>query len=91
MEKCDSRIAELIAEQESSGEKQKAEIVNSEKVLATRQKTLNEHVNKIRNFESDKKIKNETTYITNLKNTATAPLLQTLVLHIVANIATTNQ
>ena len=40
-------------------EKQKAEIINAEKVLATRQKTLNEHVNKIRNFESDKKIKNE--------------------------------
>jgi len=46
-----------IAEQESSSEKQKAEIINSEKTLATRQKTLNEHVNKIRNFESDKKIK----------------------------------
>ncbi len=48
-----------IAEQESKSEKQKADIVNSEKTLASRQKTLNEHVNKIRNFESDKKIKNE--------------------------------
>jgi chromosome segregation protein len=48
-----------IADQESNSEKQKAEIINAEKVLASRQKTLNEHVNKIRNFESDKKIKNE--------------------------------
>ena len=57
----DARIAlnSQIAEQESSAEKQKSEIINSEKTLATRQKTLNEHVNKLRNFESDKKIKNE--------------------------------
>ena len=57
----DARLAlnAQIAEQESNSEKQKAEIINSEKVLATRQKTLNEHVNKLRNFESDKKIKNE--------------------------------
>ena len=57
----DSRTAlnAQIAEQESSAEKQKAEIINAEKTLSSRQKTLNEHVNKIRNFESDKKIKNE--------------------------------
>ncbi|HVD99463.1 MAG TPA: chromosome segregation protein SMC [Cytophagaceae bacterium] len=48
-----------IADQESGSEKQKADIINAEKTLSGRQKTLNEHVNKIRNFESDKKIKNE--------------------------------
>ena len=37
----------------------KAELVSKEKLLASRQKTLNEHVNKIRSFESEKKIKNE--------------------------------
>lgn len=48
-----------ITEKESEAEKQKAELVNKEKTLAARQKGLNEHVNKIRHFESDKKIKNE--------------------------------
>ncbi|MCU0430144.1 MAG: chromosome segregation protein SMC [Cytophagaceae bacterium] len=48
-----------VAELESDSEKQKADIINHEKTLSSRQKALNEHVNKIRNFESDKKIKNE--------------------------------
>jgi len=48
-----------IAEREGEGEKQKAGLVTREKLLADRQKFLNDHVNKIRNFESEKKIKNE--------------------------------
>ncbi|MBN7816656.1 chromosome segregation protein SMC [Algoriphagus pacificus] len=37
----------------------KADLITKEKLLASRQKTLNDHVNKIRTFESEKKIKNE--------------------------------
>jgi chromosome segregation protein len=48
-----------ITEKETLSEKDKAELVNKEKELAAHQKGLNEHVNKIRNFESEKKIKNE--------------------------------
>ncbi|ABG58862.1 chromosome segregation protein SMC [Cytophaga hutchinsonii] len=48
-----------INEKESDVERVKLEMVNKEKLLADRQKTLNEHVNLIRTFESDKKIKNE--------------------------------
>ena len=40
-------------------EKTKIDLLNREKLLSTRQKTLNEHVSKIRQYESDKKIKNE--------------------------------
>ncbi len=48
-----------LAEKEAEVEKAKADLVNKEKLLSSRQKTLNEHVNKIRQYESDKKIKNE--------------------------------
>ncbi len=48
-----------INEKESNVEQVKLDMVNKEKLLADRQKTLNEHVNLIRTFESDKKIKNE--------------------------------
>ncbi|PSL07428.1 chromosome segregation protein SMC [Cecembia rubra] len=48
-----------IAQKEAQLEENKTELINKEKLLASRQKTLNEHVNKIRQFESDKKIKNE--------------------------------
>ena len=37
----------------------KSDLIGKEKLLAARQKTLNEQVNRIRTFESDKKIKNE--------------------------------
>jgi chromosome segregation protein len=47
------------AEQEAILEKSKADLLQQEKLLATRQKALNEHVNKIRQYESEKKIKNE--------------------------------
>jgi chromosome segregation protein len=48
-----------IAEKEAELEKAKADLVQKEKLLAGRQKTLNEHVGKIRNYESEKKIKHE--------------------------------
>ncbi|MDN5205400.1 chromosome segregation protein SMC [Fulvivirgaceae bacterium BMA10] len=48
-----------INEKESLIEKTKTDLLNKEKVLSSRQKSLNEHVNKIRQYESDKKVKNE--------------------------------
>ncbi|TVP51684.1 MAG: chromosome segregation protein SMC [Mongoliibacter sp.] len=48
-----------ITEKEAYLENAKADLIHKEKLLSSRQKTLNEHVNKIRQFESDKKIKNE--------------------------------
>lgn len=50
-----SQIVALEAQLSSS----KSDLIGKEKLLATRQKALNEQVNKIRTFESDKKIKNE--------------------------------
>lgn len=58
-----------VTEKESESEKEKTELVNKEKELATLQKGLNEHVNKIRNFESEKKIKNERLRYLSDKNT----------------------
>lgn len=57
----DSKLAvnTKISEKEALLEYTKADLIQKEKLLASRQKTLNEHVNKIRQFESDKKIKNE--------------------------------
>ena len=52
-------IGQKIATQEAAIEKGKADIISREKLLASRQKTLNEHVHKIRQFESERKIKNE--------------------------------
>lgn len=52
-------IGQLMATQEASIEKGKNDLISKEKLLASRQRTLNEHVNKIRQFESDRKIKNE--------------------------------
>ncbi|KEO75886.1 chromosome segregation protein SMC [Anditalea andensis] len=48
-----------VAEQEALLEKNKNELLLKEKLLSARQRSLNEQVNKIRQFESDKKIKNE--------------------------------
>ncbi len=52
-------LTALIAEKEAFLEQSKVELIHKEKLLSSRQKALNEHVNKIRQFESDKKIKNE--------------------------------
>jgi len=54
-----TRINKDVAAQEAEIEKSKTELISKEKLLAKRQRALNEHVNKIRQFESDKKIKNE--------------------------------
>jgi chromosome segregation protein len=60
-EESDQKLAinTKIADKESFLEQTKAELILKEKLLSSRQKSLNEHVNKIRQFESDKKIKNE--------------------------------
>jgi len=50
-----TKITDLEAKLSTS----KAELIGKEKLLASRQKSLNDHLNKIRGFESDKKIKNE--------------------------------
>ena len=52
-------LLKLVSQKEANVEKLKADLINKEKLLASRQKTLNDHVNKIRQYESDKKIKNE--------------------------------
>lgn len=52
-------IGQMMSSQEATIEKGKTDLISKEKLLASRQRTLNEHVNKIRQFESDRKIKNE--------------------------------
>ncbi|HEY3405224.1 MAG TPA: chromosome segregation protein SMC [Ohtaekwangia sp.] len=52
-------LATEIAEKEAAIEKAKAELVLKEKTLSSRQKAINEFVAKIRQYESDKQIKNE--------------------------------
>ncbi len=60
-EENDKKIAlnTLGLEKEAAIVKAKADLIKKEKLLSSRQKTLNEHVSKIRQYESDKKIKNE--------------------------------
>lgn len=60
-EKTDQRITlnSQLQEKESLIEKQKTDLINKEKTTTSRQKTVNEHVNKIRQYENEKKIKNE--------------------------------
>ncbi|GMQ27457.1 chromosome segregation protein SMC [Algoriphagus confluentis] len=53
------QVQAQIADQESLLSQLKADLIHKEKLLSSRQKALNEHVNKIRAFESEKKIKNE--------------------------------
>ena len=48
-----------VKEKEAELEKSKSELIIKEKALSSRQKALNEHVSKIRQYESEKKIKNE--------------------------------
>lgn len=60
-EENDKRLAlnALVNEKEAAIEKAKSDLITHEKLLSSRQKTLNEHVSQIRQYESDKKIKNE--------------------------------
>lgn len=53
------QVQTQIADLESQLSELKADLIHKEKLLSSRQKTLNEHANKIRAFESEKKIKNE--------------------------------
>ncbi|TAH27764.1 MAG: chromosome segregation protein SMC [Cytophagales bacterium] len=71
-EESDRRLAlnTQITHQEVGLEQNKSELLNFEKLLSSRQKTLNEHVNKIRQFESEKKIKSERLRYLNDKNTS---------------------
>ena len=52
-------LASDIAEKEAAIEQAKAELITKEKTLSSRQKAINEFVSKIRQYESDKQIKNE--------------------------------
>jgi chromosome segregation protein len=60
-EESDRKIALTaeIADKESIIEKSKAELILKEKTLSSRQKSINEFVAKIRQYESEKQIKNE--------------------------------
>jgi chromosome segregation protein len=50
-----------VAEKEAAIEKSKADLILKEKTLSSRQKAINEFVSKIRQYESEKQIKNERT------------------------------
>ncbi len=52
-------INKQIAEKEAHMAKSKSDLIGKEKLLGARQKSLNEHVAKIRHYESEKKIKHE--------------------------------
>ncbi len=52
-------FGKYVAEKEAVIAKLKKELITKEKLLSSRQKSLNEHVNNIRQYESDKKIENE--------------------------------
>ncbi|MEN8249241.1 MAG: chromosome segregation protein SMC, partial [Bacteroidota bacterium] len=52
-------LTKKVAEKEAEIEKLKKLLINKEKTLSEKQKALNTHVNDIRQYESDKKIKNE--------------------------------
>jgi chromosome segregation protein len=52
-------LTSQIAEREAGVEKSKADLILKEKTLSSRQKSINEHVARIRQYESEKQIKNE--------------------------------
>lgn len=52
-------LTKEIAEKEALIEKNKTDLVQKEKTLSSRQKSINEFVAKIRDYESEKQIKNE--------------------------------
>ncbi|MGD1892863.1 MAG: chromosome segregation protein SMC [Cyclobacteriaceae bacterium] len=53
------QLSRQIDEQEAAIAQLKTDLVQKEKLLASRQKTLNDHVAQIRNAESDKQVKGE--------------------------------
>lgn len=54
-----TKLTAELADKEALIEKSKAELILKEKTLSTRQKSINDFVSKIRQYESDKQIKNE--------------------------------
>lgn len=52
-------LASDIAEKEATIEQAKTDLIHKEKTLSSRQKAINEFVSKIRQYESEKQIKNE--------------------------------
>lgn len=54
-----TKLTAELADKEALIEKSKAELIIKEKTLSTRQKSINDFVSKIRQYESDKQIKNE--------------------------------
>ncbi|MBL7859593.1 MAG: chromosome segregation protein SMC [Cyclobacteriaceae bacterium] len=54
-----TKLTAEMADKEALIEKSKAELIIREKTLSTRQKSINEFVAKIRQYESEKQIKNE--------------------------------
>ncbi len=54
-----TKLAAAISEKEALIEKSKSELILKEKTLSSRQKSINEFVAKIRQYESEKQIKNE--------------------------------
>jgi len=54
-----TRLTADLADREALIEKSKADLILKEKTLSSRQKAINEFVSKIRQYESDKQIKNE--------------------------------
>jgi chromosome segregation protein len=54
-----TQLNALMAQREAELEAEKADLINKEKLLASRQKALNEHVARIRQYESERKLKHE--------------------------------
>jgi chromosome segregation protein len=54
-----TKLTAELADKEALIEKSKAELILKEKTLSSRQKSINDFVSKIRQYESDKQIKNE--------------------------------
>ncbi|MBX2916292.1 MAG: chromosome segregation protein SMC [Cyclobacteriaceae bacterium] len=54
-----TKLTAEVAEKEALIEKSKADLILKEKTLSSRQKSINEFVSKIRQYESEKQIKNE--------------------------------
>jgi chromosome segregation protein len=59
-----------MAQKEADLEKEKADLINKEKLLASRQRKLNEHVAQVRQYESERKIKNERLHYLNERSNA---------------------
>jgi len=68
-----TKLTAELADKEALIEKSKTELIIKEKTLSSRQKSINDFVSKIRQYESDKQIKNErlrflNDRVTNLKD-----------------------